>query len=72
MPKTGKNIKSEKHIKSKKNISRKNKTIKNGKKKSKKEPSLWLSFVKKVYATEKKNGKSFKECLKIASKKFKK
>lgn len=71
MPKTGKNIKSEKHIKSKKNISRKNKTLKNGKKLSKKEPSLWLSFVKKVYATEKKNGKSFKECLKIASKKFK-
>jgi len=70
MPKSEKKNNSKK-FNSKKNISRKNKTIKNGKKKSKKEPSLWLSFVKKVYATEKKNGKSFKECLKIASKKFK-
>ena len=28
----------------------------------------WNEFVKKVYAREKKNGKSFKECLVIAAK----
>lgn len=33
----------------------------------KRKMSPWNAFVKKVYAREKKNGKSFKECLKIAA-----
>lgn len=50
--------------KTRKNVSRKNKARKTGKKKM----SPWNAFVKKIYAREKKNGKSFKECLKIAAK----
>jgi len=50
--------------KTRKNVSRKTKARKTGKKKM----SPWNAFVKKIYAREKKNGKSFKECLKIASK----
>ena len=72
MPKRGKKNMSTKNFKFTKKITKPHKGTRRVKKKSKKDPSLWLSFVKKVYSTEKKNGKSFKECLKIASKKFKK
>ena len=53
---------------------RMNKTNKNGmnkkmkKKGTKRKMTPWNAFVKKVYAREKKNGKSFRECLIIAAK----
>ena len=56
---------------------RMNKTNKNGmnkmnkkmkKKGTKRKMTPWNAFVKKVYAREKKNGKSFRECLVIAAK----
>ena len=50
--------------KTRKNFSRKTKSRKTGKNKM----SPWNAFVKKIYSREKKNGKSFKECLKIAAK----
>jgi len=34
----------------------------------KKKPNAWNNFVKKIFAREKPNGKTFKECLVIASK----
>ena len=49
--------------KTKKNLTKRNKS-KTGKRKM----STWNKFVKNVYAREKKNGKSFKECLVIAAK----
>jgi len=51
--------------KTKKNIT-KRKTTKS--KTGKRKMSPWNKFVKEVYAREKKNGKSFKECLMIAAK----
>lgn len=39
---------------------------KKGTKKGKRALTPWNLFVKKIYAREKKNGKSFKECLGIA------
>jgi hypothetical protein len=56
---------------SKKTMKKKNNSVKKGKGKTgKKGKKLtdWNLFVKKIYQREKKNGKSFKECLKIASK----
>jgi len=58
---------------------RMNKTNKNGmnkngmnkkmkKKGTKRKMTPWNKFVKEVYAREKKNGKSFRECLIIAAK----
>jgi hypothetical protein len=49
---------------------KKNLTKKTGKrnKTGKRKMSPWNKFVKDVYAREKKNGKSFKECLVIAAK----
>ncbi|ADX06636.1 hypothetical protein 162281026 [Organic Lake phycodnavirus] len=61
MPKTRKNNKSLK------------KTLNKGLKKgTKRVKSAWNMLVAKVYAREKKNGKSFSDCLKIASKENKK
>ena len=63
--------------KTKKNLTKKtgklNKTDKRNKtdklnKTGKRKMSPWNKFVKQVYAREKKNGKSFKECLVIAAK----
>ena len=57
--------------KTKKNLTKKtgkrNKTDKRNKT-GKRKMSPWNKFVKDVYAREKKNGKSFKECLVIAAK----
>jgi len=52
--------------KTKKQMNKTNKKMK--KKGTKRKMTPWNAFVKKIYAREKKNGKSFKECLGIASK----
>lgn len=55
--------------KTKKRMNKTNKMNKKMKKKgTKRKMTPWNAFVKKVYAREKKNGKSFRECLIIAAK----
>lgn len=56
-------------MKSVKNVMKK---PKKGTKKGKRSLTPWNLLVQKVYAREKKNGKSFKECLVIAAKEKKK
>ena len=56
----------------KKNMKSVKKLKKMAKSTKKRVASAWNILVKKVYAREKKNGKSFKDCLVMASKENKK